>query len=294
MRFLALSPGDRVLDCTVGGAGHGLAILSAIGEQGFYWGLEQDPRTFQLASSRLASQPNPYSLIADNFANLEAIASAHGIAELDAVLFDCGTSLFQLKDPTRGFSFQEDGPLDMRMNPHVGASAAEIVNTWPESRLKQLFSQRAEERFSGRIAAAIVKQRRQAPFQRTSELSELIVQVVGYRERIHPATRVFQALRMEVNQELESLEQALPVAVSLLKPGGRIAVISFHSGEDRVVKNSFRQMSKDCICPPRQPVCTCQQQASLGKPAKPVSPSEQEIKRNPPSRSARLRVATRV
>lgn len=293
--YLDLQPGNRVLDCTVGGAGHSAAILEKIGATGYLWGIERDPRTLGLATERLAQLGHPFTLIQANFAELESLAQEYQLADLDAVLLDLGTSIFQLREAERGFSFLADGPLDMRMNPNEDSpSAAELVNSLSEAKLKELFWTLGEERFSGRIAGAIVRARSQQPIERTLQLAQIVEKAVPRREKIHPATRIFQALRIAVNGELEALRQVLPVAVSLLKPGGRMAVISFHSLEDRIVKQTFRQLHASCVCPPRQPVCTCQQVPLLERPGKALSPSEQEVRENAPSRSAKLRLARRL
>lgn len=295
LEHLALKPGAQVLDCTVGGAGHSSALLQQIGEEGFLWGIERDPRTLNYAQERLAGVGFPFRLIHGNFGELSHLAQEHQIHSLDAVFLDLGTSIFQLREAERGFSLKEDGPLDMRMNPQEDVpNAADLVNNQSEAELKQLFWRYGEERFSGPIARAIVQARRQKPFTRTCQLSDCVTSAVSRKGKIHPATRIFQALRIAVNDELGALERVLPDAVQLLKPGGKIAVISFHSLEDRLVKHSFRHMSKDCICPPRQPVCTCNHQAVLARSGKAMMPSDAEVRENPPSRSARLRVACRL
>lgn len=292
---LDLQPGYRVLDCTVGGAGHSAAMLEQIGAAGFLWGIERDPRTIERARERLAAVGENFGLIPGNFADLAQLAVEYDIASLDAVLLDLGTSMFQLREAERGFSFMQDGPLDMRMNPDEGVpSAADLVNTWSESELRELFRTLGEERFAGRIARNIVETRRRKPFERTVELAEMIEKAVPKRDRIHPATRVFQALRIAVNDELGALERVLPVAVSLLRPGGKIAVISFHSLEDRLVKQSLRAMSATCVCPPKLPVCMCQTIPQLERSGKAIKPGDQEVQENAPSRSARLRVATKL
>jgi 16S rRNA (cytosine1402-N4)-methyltransferase len=292
---LDLKPGDRVLDCTVGGAGHSSAILERIGANGFLWGIERDPRTIERARERLVQTKHPFNLIHGNFAELDQLAEQYEIVALDAVLLDLGTSIFQLREAARGFSFMEDGPLDMRMNPDDDEpSAADLVNTWSETDLRDLFRTLGEERFAGRIARVIVETRRKEPFRRTVQLADLVAKAVPKRDRIHPATRIFQALRIAVNDELGALKKVLPIAVNLLKPGGRIAVIAFHSLEDRIVKQTLRLMSSDCICPPRQPICTCQQEPLIARPGKALFPSDQEVDENSPSRSARLRVAKRL
>lgn len=292
---LDLQPGNRVLDCTVGGAGHSSVMLKQIGADGFLWGIERDPRTLARARERLAATGHPFELIHGNFAELEQLADQYGIVALDAVLLDLGTSIFQLREAARGFSFMEDGPLDMRMNPDDGEpSAADLVNTWSETELRDLFRSLGEEKFSGRIARVIVEKRKREPFTRTVQLADVIAGAVPFRDKIHPATRVFQALRIAVNDELGALKRVLPVAVNLLKPGGRIAVIAFHSLEDRIVKQTLRTMSVSCICPPRMPICACQHQPLVERPGKALFPSDQEVSENSPSRSARLRVARRL
>lgn len=294
LESLAPKPGDRVLDCTVGGGGHSALLLERIGPQGFLWGIERDPRTLDRARARLEQVGHPFQLIHANFADLETLATHWQISDVDAILLDLGTSIFQLKEAERGFSLSQDGPLDMRMNPaEATPSAADLVNTWSEAELKHLFQTLGEERFSGRIAYALVKARQQQPFERTAQLAECIAEAVPRREKIHPATRVFQALRIAVNDELGAIEAVLPAAIRLLKPGGRLAVISFHSLEDRRVKQAFRHWSQACLCPPRQPVCTCQHQPLLVRPGKALRPGEPEVRANSPSRSARLRVAQR-
>jgi 16S rRNA (cytosine1402-N4)-methyltransferase len=205
---------------------------------------------------------------------------------------DLGLSSRQLDDAERGFSFSQDGPLDMRMNPGRGQSAADLVNTLPEADLSKLLWRYGEEKKSRRIARAIVAER---PLETTGQLADLVARAVGRREKIHPATRTFQALRIAVNEELDALEQALPQARDLLCPGGRLAVIAFHSLEDRLVKQFYRHEARDCVCPPELPVCQCQHQATLRVlTSKPVRPTAGEVARNPRSRSARLRVAERL
>lgn len=295
LEYLAPEPGFRVLDCTVGGAGHSSALLQRVGEEGFLWGIERDPRTLEYASERLARVGHPFQLIPGNFGELSRLAQIHKFGSLDAVLLDLGTSIFQLREAERGFSLLEDGPLDMRMNPQENVpNAADLVNSCSEQELKELFWRYGEERFSGRMARVIVQARKKVPFERTRQLADCIAAAVPRQGKLHPATRIFQALRIAVNDELGALERVLPEAVNLLKPGGRIAVISFHSLEDRIVKQTFRQLSRDCICPPRQPVCTCTHRAVLARPGKALKPSETEVRQNPPSRSARLRVAQKL
>jgi 16S rRNA (cytosine1402-N4)-methyltransferase len=294
--WLNLQAGQRVLDCTLGGAGHSLEMLKAIGPQGFLWGIERDPQTLERARTKLSSLGYPFELIPANFSDLEILAEQYHISDLDGILLDLGTSLFQLKEPERGFSFMTEGPLDMRMNPQEPvATAADLVNQLSEAELTRIFQVYGEERMARPIARALVAKRDHKPFVTTTDLAQAVEKVMPRRgKKMHPATRVFQALRIAVNGELDALERVLPVAVKLLKPGGRLAVISFHSLEDRPVKLFMRELAKDCLCPPRQPICTCQHQAQLRLLTRAVKPSEQEVLENSPSRSARLRVAEKL
>jgi 16S rRNA (cytosine1402-N4)-methyltransferase len=222
-----------------------------------------------------------------------------GDRPLDGALLDLGLSSFQLADPGRGFAFSQDGPLDMRFDPDEGGpTAAEVVNRYPEERLRQVLFDLGQESWAARIAAAVVRERRKAPLLTTSELASLVARVIPrpkWPRRIHPATRTFQALRMEVNDELGSLRRGLEEIERHLRPGGRFGVISFHSLEDKAVKRFFDVESRDCICPPRQPVCTCGHRAGvIILTPHPARPSEDEVDLNPRSRSARLRVAQRL
>jgi 16S rRNA (cytosine1402-N4)-methyltransferase len=219
-------------------------------------------------------------------------AAKLGWAAVDGILLDFGVSSMQLDTPERGFSFLHDGPLDMRFAPSAASSAADLVNALAESDLADIIFRYGEERLSRRIARVIVQNR---PITTTKQLADLILKHLGKRERIHPATRTFQALRIAVNSELEAVETVLPLAVSLLNTGGRLAVISFHSLEDRLVKEYFRRESVDCICPPRQPICTCGHKASIKElNRKPIEADEAEIQENSRSRSAKLRVAEKI
>lgn len=295
LEFLSPQPGDKILDCTIGGAGHASALLAEVGSEGFLWGIERDPRTLELATRRLSAVGYPFELIHGNFAELAYWADTYQIPPLDGILMDLGTSIFQLKEGDRGFSLLSDGPLDMRMNPQENTpSAADLVNSLSMNELKQLFKEFGEERFAGRIARWIVEERVESPLTRTRQLADLVAKHIPQRDKIHPATRIFQALRIAVNQEYKALEEVLPVAVRLLKPGGKIAVISFHSGEDRRVKQMFRELSQTCVCPPRQPICTCDIHPLLDRPRKLQVPGEAEVQENPPSRSAKLRTAYRI
>jgi 16S rRNA (cytosine1402-N4)-methyltransferase len=231
-----------------------------------------------------------------NFADLATVAAAEGLCPLNGILLDLGVSSFQLDEAARGFSFAADGPLDMRMDPTSGSSAADLVNTLPERDLADLIFQYGEERASRRIARAIVQARARAPLRTTGDLVRAVIAAIGRPPgTIHPATRTFQALRIAVNDELGTLERALAGALDVLGPGGRLAVISFHSLEDRIVKQFFRREATDCLCPPSMPVCRCGHRARLRIITRhPITPGEPEIAANPRSRSAKMRVAERL
>jgi len=286
------APGKRFIDGTVGGGGHAWRILATSFPDGQLLGMDADPAALQVARDRLAAFGPRVTFVQSNFVRLEEIAKQSGFYPAHGVLLDLGISSMQLIDATRGFSFQHDGPLDMRMNPDLQRTAANLVNDLPTKELADLIWHYGEERYARRIARAIVAAR---PLTTTGELAQIVARAVGRRERIHPATRTFQALRIAVNDELSALETVLPQAVRVLAPGGRLAVISFHSLEDRLVKNFFRQESRDCICPPKMPVCSCQHKASLKIVTRhPMVPSDREKARNPRSRSAKLRVAEKL
>ena len=291
---LAVRPGGRYVDATLGLGGHAAAILAACQPGGRLLGIDRDPHAVAIASKQLARYGDAVVVARGEFADVARICDAHGFRPVDGILFDLGVSSMQLEMPGRGFSFQRDEPLDMRMDPDGGMTAADIVNTYDEARLAALIWEYGEERNSRRIARAIVARR---PLRTTGALASL-VQGVSRRtpgERIHPATRTFQALRIAVNCEIDQIERALVEAESLLGPGGRIAVISFHSLEDRAVKTFFRDRTRDCVCPPRQPVCTCDHRATLREISRRVSrATDDEVARNPRARSARLRVAESI
>ena len=292
LTWLEPRPGGRYIDATLGAGGHAKGLLTASYPDGLLLGLDADPAALSFAGTVLASFGDRVVLRNANFRRIGEIAVSAGFEGVDGILMDLGLSSRQLDDAGRGFSFNRDGQLDMRMNPDRGRSAADLVNTLSEADLSDLLWRYGEERQARRIARAIVAER---PLDRTGQLADLVARVVGRREKIHPATRTFQALRIAVNEELDALGQALPQARDLLRPGGRLAVIAFHSLEDRLVKQFYRQEARDCVCPPELPVCACQHQATLRVlTSKPIRPTAGEIARNPRSRSARLRIAERV
>ena len=292
LTWLKPRSGGQYIDATLGAGGHAMGILIASHPDGRLLGLDADPGAVSFASKILASYGDRAVLRSANFCQIGEVAEALGLKGVDGILMDLGLSSRQLDDAERGFSFSQDGPLDMRMDPDRGHSAADLVNTLSEADLSNLLWQYGEERQSRRIARAIVAER---PLTTTGQLADLVTRVVGRRDKIHPATRTFQALRIAVNEELDALKQALPQARDLLRPGGRLAIIAFHSLEDRLVKQFYRKESRDCVCPPELPVCVCQHQATLRVlTSKPVRPTAGEIARNPRSRSARLRIAERL
>ncbi len=288
-------PGQWFIDCTVGGGGHAQAILEATAPDGRLLGLDADPYALEVAYQRLQVYGDRVCLVNANFAELAEVAHNWGFFPIHGVLFDLGMSSLQLEAGERGFSFQLEGPLDMRYNPSAQTTAYELVNSLPEEELAELLYRLGEERHSRIIARAIVAAR---PVSTTVQLAEIVARAVGGRRgmRLHPATRTFQALRIAVNHELEALERALPAATSVLAPGGRLAVISFHSLEDRIVKEYFTREARNCICPstPYKVPCTCGHRATLRIiTKKPGTPSAEEIKMNVRARSAKLRVAER-
>jgi len=286
------SPG-RYIDATVGAGGHARGILEKSSPDGCLLGFDLDPQALEIASQRLSDYSGRFSLIHASYTTLLDQLQAAGWESSHGIVIDLGVSSMQLDKPEKGFSFLKDGPLDMRFNPHQGTTAAELVNTLAEAELASLIYRYGEERQSRRIARAICQNR---PFMRTQELAEVIARAAGRQaEKIHPATRTFQALRIAVNGELAGLEAFLPQAVRALSSGSRLAVISFHSLEDRIVKQFFRKESTDCLCPPAQPVCTCGHKASIVEiNRRPILAEEAEVKENPRARSARLRVAEKI
>jgi 16S rRNA (cytosine1402-N4)-methyltransferase len=286
----ALQPrsGGSYIDATVGLGGHAAAILDASAPQGRLLGLDADPQAIVAARERLLDYGDRVRLVNRSYTDLSTVAGVEGFDQVDGIVFDLGLSSAQLESGKRGFSFQVDEPLDMRFNP-VGETAADLVNGLPEHELADLIYRYGEEPASRLIARIIIAQR---PIHTTTQLARLVERAVGGRGKIHPATRTFQALRIAVNRELESIQGVLPQAVSVLRPGGRIAVITFHSLEDRLVKQYLRRESGNCVCPPRAPACTCGHTASLRLvSAKAIAPGDEEVRANPRSRSAKLRVA---
>src|SRR4030042_1224548 len=290
---LQVQPGKRYVDCTLGSGGHASAILENILPDGKLLGIDADPEAINMAKTRLADYTGSTIIVNDNFANLETICRENNFLPVHGILFDLGLSSTQLEISERGFSFQQDGPLDMRFSPIQGLTAADIVNNFPEDKLSQIIKTYGEERYSKRIARCIIRNRL---ISNTLQLASVVEKAIGSRHgKIHPATRTFMALRIAVNRELENLVTALKQTVNCLDHRGRLVVISYHSLEDRIVKQFMTRESKGCICPPDIPICQCGHMPSLKIISKKaITPSLTEIKLNPRSRSAKLRVAERL
>ena len=295
---LGIKPDGIYVDCTLGGGGHSLAIVSRLSSGGRLIAVDQDAEAIAASKRRLADHLEKITFIHDNFSRIGDVLEELGIDTVDGAVIDLGVSSYQLDTPERGFSYMHDAPLDMRMNPESSLSAKEIVNTYSEEQLKKIIYDYSEERFAGRIASAICAAREKKEITSTFELSDIIRSAIPAKAREdgpHPAKRTFQAIRIEVNSELAVIAPTLDSLVSHLKPGGRLSVITFHSLEDRIVKQSFAEFSKGCNCPPDFPVCVCGKKP-LGKTVnhKPILPSEQELDENPRSRSAKLRIFEKI
>ena len=290
---LQAQPGKRYVDCTLGSGGHASAILEKILPDGQLLGIDADPEAINIAKTRLANYTGSTIIVNDNFANLETICRENNFLPVHGILFDLGLSSTQLEISERGFSFQQDGPLDMRFSPIQELTASDIVNNFPDDKLSQIIKTYGEERYSKRIARCIIRNR---PISNTLQLASVVEKAIGSRHgKIHPATRTFMALRIAVNRELENLVKALKQTVNCLDDRGRLVVISYHSLEDRIVKQFMTRESKGCICPPDIPICQCGHMPSLKIISKKaITPSLTEIKLNPRSRSAKLRVAERL
>ncbi len=300
---LSPQPGLIIVDCTLGGAGHAKRLLELVVPAGLLVGIDQDDAALDAAAVTLRLGQQMHSeqiiLLKGNFGDLDELLSSASIPYVDGFLFDLGVSSPQLDVPGRGFSYMEDAPLDMRMDPgHQTLTAAEVIAVYSEADLARIIRDFGEDRWAKRIAAFIVAARARRPVETTFELVDVIkaaVPAAARREGPHPARRTFQALRIEVNQELEVLEKALTSATRWLRPGGRIAVISYHSLEDRIVKVFFAEQSRTCVCPPELPVCTCDTVPVLRiLTRKAIVPSAEEIEANPRARSAKLRVAEKL
>lgn len=291
---LRIHPEGIYVDCTIGGAGHSQMIAKSLNPSGTLIGLDQDQKALDAARERLKSADCNVFLIKTNFKNIKEVVAELGFRQVDGILFDLGVSSPQLDQEDRGFSYQKDAPLDMRMDQEQTFTAYHLVNEWAEEELADILFRYGEERFSRRIARQIVLSRKRKPIQTTVELAEIIKQAIPASTRRsgpHPARRSFQAIRIAVNDELHVFEQALKQSLNILKSHGRLSVITFHSLEDRICKKFFHEHAIDCICPPHFPICTCNHQPLLRLiTKKPIIPSKEEIDKNKRARSAKLRV----
>ena len=283
------------VDCTLGGAGHSSRIAAKLTAAGRLIGIDQDPAALVAAQEKLQAATCRVDVVADNFKNLESILQKQGAGQVDGVLFDLGVSSHQLDTAERGFSYMQDAPLDMRMDPAAALSAYEVVNTYEEAELARIIKLYGEERWAKRIAKFIAEARAVQPVETTGELVDLIKRAVPAAVRNnaggHPAKRTFQAIRIEVNNELGILAEAFRCAVRHLKPGGRIAIITFHSLEDRIAKQTLQELAKGCICPPRLPVCVCHHEPEIKILGKPLTAADEELEQNSRAKSAKLRLA---
>jgi 16S rRNA (cytosine1402-N4)-methyltransferase len=298
LEALAIRPDGIYVDCTLGGAGHASEIAARLGPQGRLIGLDQDETALGAAGERLRPFGDRVQLVKTNFAEIAAVIEGLGVGPVSGVLMDIGVSSHQLDEAERGFSFHQDAPLDMRMDRDNPISAATVVNEWSETEISGIIWKYGEEKWSKRVAQFIVKARATAPLTTTTDLVEVIKAAIpagARREGGHPARRTFQAIRIAVNDELGVLERGLEGAVSVLAPGGRLAVITFHSLEDRIVKQQFNRWVNPCICPPGLPVCACGKKPLVEHISrKPVTATEAELEQNPRSRSAKLRTVAKL
>lgn len=294
---LNIRPDGVYVDGTLGRAGHSLEIARRL-TTGRLIGIDRDMAALEAATVRLAGHMDRVTLVRGNFADLDALLDQAGVDKADGMLFDLGVSSPQLDDPSRGFSYMHDAPLDMRMDLSQALTAREVVNTYSKEALRDILSRYGEERYASSIAQRIVKTRETRPIETTLELVDIIraaMPAAALREKQHPAKRSFQAIRCAVNGELEAIPTMIDAAVGRLAPGGRLAVISFHSLEDRLVKTGFQRHCRGCTCPPDFPVCVCGKTPALALVGrKPILPSPEELERNPRARSAKLRVAEKL
>ena len=301
LRELDPKPGDIVCDCTLGGAGHTVELARRVAPDGLSIGIDQDDMAFAAATERFEREvpQGRHLFLKGNFGDLDELLVKAEVPGVDCFLFDLGVSSPQLDIPERGFSYNEDAPLDMRMDPGKHTqTAAEVINTYDEADLARILSVYGDEKFAPRIAREIVRRRAKEPIETTFELVDAIkaaIPAAARRHGGHPARKTFQALRIEVNHELEVLERGLEAAIRWLNPGGRVCVISYHSLEDRIVKHLFGEMSQGCTCPPDLPVCVCGHVPIIRvKTRKPLVASEEELERNPRARSAKTRAAVKL
>ena len=294
---LNIKPDGIYVDGTLGGGGHAFHVCERLGENGRLIGIDQDEAAIEAAGKRLSPFKDKVTIVRSNYENIGSVLEGLGIEKVDGICLDLGVSSYQLDTPERGFTYREDVPLDMRMDQRQEKTAADIVNTYSESELYRMIRDYGEDKFAKNIAKHIVRAREAKPIETTGELTEIIKAAIPMKMRVtggHPAKQTFQAIRIELNRELEVLNQSIDTMIELLKPGGRLCIITFHSLEDRIVKTKFRNNENPCICPPDFPVCVCGR-TSRGRVVtrKPIVPTEEEIEENSRAKSSKLRVFER-
>ena len=298
MDIMAPQPGEVFVDCTLGGGGHSKGFLERISPDGTLIGIDQDTNALAAAQQNLCDYSGRVTYVHSNYSNLDEILNTYAPEGVDGILFDIGVSSHQLDEKDRGFSYMQDAPLDMRMDQSRSMTARDVVNTYSEDELHRIIKEYGEERWAKRIAKFIVEFRSKQPIETTGELVDIIKRAIpkGAREEgSHPAKRTFQAIRIEVNDELGVLERTIEIAVKHLKKGGRVGIISFHSLEDRIVKEKFRYLASDCICPPEMPFCQCDKVSEVKiLTRKPVVASEEELEMNSRSKSAKFRAVEKI
>ena len=298
MDIMAPQPGEVFVDCTLGGGGHSRGFLERMGDDGRLIGIDQDTNALQAAGANLAEFGDRVTYVHSNYNNLDEILNTYAPDGVDGILFDIGVSSHQLDEKDRGFSYMQDDPLDMRMNQSQNFSAWDVVNTYSEEELHRIIKEYGEERWAKRVAQFIVEFRKEKPVETTGELVDIIKRAIpkGAREEgSHPAKRTFQAIRIEVNDELGVLTRTISVAAKHLKKGGRLGIISFHSLEDRIVKEQFRYLASDCICPPELPFCQCDKVSEVKiLTRKPVTATKEELEANSRSKSAKFRAVVKI
>ena len=292
---LVTNPDGVYVDCTLGGGGHSEGILKKLSEDGNLISIDQDQEAINFAGERLAKYRDKHQIFKDNFLNVDTVIYMAGFEKVNGILMDIGVSSKQLDDPDRGFSYKYNTRLDMRMDKNNPFSAYELLNEYPEEEISRIIYEYGEERHARKIARFIVQTRAEKPIETTGDLVAIIKRAIKGRSQKHPAKKTFQAIRIEVNKELEVLKNSIEKAVDSLKPGGRLAIITFHSLEDRIVKNMFREMSRDCICPPELLVCRCEHEAKVKLiTRKPIIPKNTELEFNNRAHSSKLRVVERL
>ena len=298
MDIMAPQPGEVFVDCTLGGGGHSRGFLERMGDDGRLIGIDQDTNALQAAGANLAEFGDRVTYVHSNYNNLDEILNTYAPDGVDGILFDIGVSSHQLDEKDRGFSYMQDAPLDMRMNQSQNFSAWDVVNTYSEEELHRIIKEYGEERWAKRVAQFIVEFRKEKPVETTGELVDIIKRAIpkGAREEgSHPAKRTVQAIRIEVNDELGVLTRTISVAAKHLKKGGRLGIISFHSLEDRIVKEQFRYLASDCICPPELPFCQCDKVSEVKiLTRKPVTATKEELEANSRSKSAKFRAVVKI